>query len=115
MKTNTRANTKWRDRAACRDADPDAFFPIGESGPAFDQIEEAKRICRICPVQAACLTWALDHQITHGIWGSTTAEERHVIRRMPRQMKTRRLHGGVSLRNTRPPRRRQEANDERDE
>jgi WhiB family redox-sensing transcriptional regulator len=84
MKANTRTNTKWRDCAACRDADPDTFFPIGESGPALDQIEEAKRICRICPVRAACLTWALDHQITHGIWGSTTAAERHVIRRMPR-------------------------------
>jgi len=72
------AERNWRDHAACLDADPDIFFPIGESGPTLDQIEEAKRICRICPVQAACLTWALDHQVIHGIWGSTTAEERHV-------------------------------------
>jgi Transcription factor WhiB len=39
----------WRDDAACRDADPDLFFPIGTTGPALVQIGEAKRICRGLP------------------------------------------------------------------
>ena len=38
----------WRDDAACRDADPDLFFPVGTTGPALRHIDEAKRICRAC-------------------------------------------------------------------
>ena len=47
--------TGWRDDAACRDADADLFVPVGTMGPALRQIDEAKRICRACPAQAACL------------------------------------------------------------
>ncbi len=36
----------WRHRAACRDVDPELFFPIGNTGPALMQIEEAKQVCR---------------------------------------------------------------------
>ena len=35
----------WRDRAACLDVDPELFFPIGNTGPALAQIEEAKAVC----------------------------------------------------------------------
>ena len=59
----------WRDEVACRDADPDLFFPIGTRGPALRQIDEAKRICRTRLERTACLAWALDHEITGGIWG----------------------------------------------
>src|SRR5260370_41622500 len=61
--------TDWLDDAACRDADADLFFPVGTIGPALHQMDEAKRICRSCPVQAACLAWAMDHGITSGVWG----------------------------------------------
>jgi Transcription factor WhiB len=42
-------HSSWRDDAACRDADPDLFFPVGTTGPAPRHIDEAKRICRACP------------------------------------------------------------------
>ena len=52
--------TNWRNDAACLGADPDLFFPIGTAGPALDQIDEAKRLCRACPVRERCLAWALE-------------------------------------------------------
>jgi WhiB family transcriptional regulator, redox-sensing transcriptional regulator len=75
----------WREEGACRDADPELFFPISMTGAALRQIEEAKRICRGCPVRVQCLAWALDNQVTDGVWGATTPQQRHAIRRLPRQ------------------------------
>jgi WhiB family transcriptional regulator, redox-sensing transcriptional regulator len=73
----------WRDDAACRNADPDLFFPIGGAGPALHQIEGAKRVCRACPVRAPCLAWALDNGVASGVWGGATEDERRVLRRTP--------------------------------
>ena len=50
----------WRHRAACLDEDPELFFPIGNTGPALLQIDEAKAVCRRCPVVDTCLKWALE-------------------------------------------------------
>jgi len=75
------ARMNWRDDAACRHADPDLFFPIGDTGPALRQIDEAKRICQACPARTPCLAWALDHGVAAGIWGGTTEDERPAIRR----------------------------------
>jgi WhiB family transcriptional regulator, redox-sensing transcriptional regulator len=74
------AHVSWHEVAACRDTDPDLFFPVGTAGPALRQIEEAKRICRACPVQAACLAWALDHGVDSGVWGGATEAERRALR-----------------------------------
>jgi WhiB family transcriptional regulator, redox-sensing transcriptional regulator len=76
-----RAN--WRDDAACLHTDPDLFFPIGTAGSALRQVDvdEAKRICRTCPVRSPCLTWALDQGSSSGIWGGTTEDERRALRR----------------------------------
>ena len=54
----------WRDRAACLDEDPELFFPIGNTGPAILQIEEAKAVCRRCEVIDTCLKWA--HRVRPG-------------------------------------------------
>ncbi len=59
----------WRHHAACRDEDPELFFPIGNSGPALIQIEEAKEVCRRCSVSTACLEWALETGQDGGVWG----------------------------------------------
>jgi len=72
----------WRDNAACRDADPDLFFPIGTTAPALRQVWEAIRICQACPILVRCLAWALEHGVTDGVWGGTTAEQRRAIRRL---------------------------------
>jgi WhiB family redox-sensing transcriptional regulator len=71
----------WREEAACRHADPDLFFPVGTTGPVLRQVEEAKRICQACPARRPCLAWALNHNVASGVWGATTEEERHAIRR----------------------------------
>ena len=36
----------WRRSAACRDIDHVVFFPVGSTGPAVQQIADAKAICR---------------------------------------------------------------------
>ena len=74
----------WRDLAACRGVDPDLFFPVGTTGPSLDQVEQAKAICRSCPVIEDCLRFALSTQQEYGIWAGTTSEERHAMRRRPR-------------------------------
>lgn len=71
----------WRHRAACRDVDPEMFFPIGDSGPALFQIEEAKQVCRRCPVMDACLDWALSSGQDSGVWGGMSEDERRAARR----------------------------------
>ena len=65
----------WRERAACRGADLQVFFPApGESA------EPARQICAGCPVREPCLEYALSHGITHGIWGGLTERDRRPLR-----------------------------------
>ncbi|MDL5199417.1 WhiB family transcriptional regulator [Streptomyces sp. ALI-76-A] len=71
----------WREHAACRHEDPDLFFPIGTTGPALVQQEQAKSVCRRCPVQGQCLEWALDTGQTIGVWGGTSEDERRALKR----------------------------------
>ena len=39
----------WRQDAACRGQDPELFF-LGRTGPAWMQLQEAKRVCGTCSV-----------------------------------------------------------------
>jgi WhiB family redox-sensing transcriptional regulator len=72
----------WRDDAACRDTDPDLFFPIGSTGPAVEQIESAKAVCFQCDAQQSCLAFALATNQESGIWGGTSEEERRKLRKL---------------------------------
>jgi WhiB family redox-sensing transcriptional regulator len=74
----------WRDHAACRDADPELFFPDGDARAARAQVKTAKLICRGCPVRATCLTWALASGQQHGIWGGLTEDQRRGLNRRGR-------------------------------
>ncbi|GGS48253.1 WhiB family transcriptional regulator [Streptomyces griseoviridis] len=71
----------WREHAACRDEDPDLFFPIGSSGPALMQTQQAKAVCHRCPVRDQCLRWALDTGQSIGVWGGTDENERRALKR----------------------------------
>ncbi|HET9655893.1 MAG TPA: WhiB family transcriptional regulator [Kineosporiaceae bacterium] len=70
--------TDWRDASACLDEDPELFFPIGDSGPALEQIAEAKAVCAGCPVVEECREYALAHPALtdHGVWGGASEDER---------------------------------------
>jgi WhiB family redox-sensing transcriptional regulator len=84
-----RAPWSWRDRAACLDEDPELFFPVGATGPAFLQVERAKRVCSSCPVSEDCLTWALTTAIDYGVWGGLSEEERRTVRRRTARQRAR--------------------------
>jgi len=71
----------WRNRAACVDESPELFFPIGNTSPAFLQIEEAKAVCRRCEVVEACLIWAFESGQDAGVWGGLSEDERHAVKR----------------------------------
>jgi len=71
----------WRHRAACLTEDPELFFPIGNTGPALVQIDEAKAVCRRCPVIDTCLSWALESGQDAGVWGGLSEDERRSLKR----------------------------------
>jgi WhiB family redox-sensing transcriptional regulator len=71
----------WRERAACRDSDPDLFFPVGSTGPAIEQIAAAKAVCQRCEVQATCLEFSLATNQEAGVWGGVDEDERRKLRK----------------------------------
>jgi WhiB family redox-sensing transcriptional regulator len=71
----------WRHRAACRDEDPELFFPIGTTGPALHQVDEAKRVCQRCEAVDECLSWALNSDQDAGVWGGLDEDERRALKR----------------------------------
>ena len=97
----------WRHDAACRDVDPELFFPIGNTGPALLQIEEAKAVCRRCDVLALlqieeakavcrrcdvvdeCLQWALETGQDAGVWGGLSEDERRALKRRNARLRAR--------------------------
>lgn len=63
----------------CAITDPELFFP--ERNNNFIKITEiAKGLCRTCPVQSACRTYAIGTDV-EGIWGGTDEKERKQIQK----------------------------------
>lgn len=83
-------DTDWRQRAACsRENLPDQWFPKNDTGTGWEAvIDQAKAVCRRCPATTQCLTWALEHNITDGIWGGYTERERRRLQRANTRPKT---------------------------
>lgn len=66
--------TTWRDLAACRDEDPESFFPMDGGGDA-----DAQAACGRCPVRPECLADAarnVNDWRGGGIRGGFTENER---------------------------------------
>jgi hypothetical protein len=61
----------WVTEGLCTQIDPDMWFPEKSQRRPL-----AVAICRGCPVQVECLTWALENDEHYGIWGGTTHLER---------------------------------------
>jgi len=61
---------EWMLQSACRDLDPEAWFPASgkpEDAPA------AVKVCRTCPVQSECLAYAIEFAPTAGIWAGLSS------------------------------------------
>lgn len=66
----------WRLQAACRNHDPDTWFPNRTDDARTAQ---AKQICHTCPVLLQCRAWALNTAEEYGICGGLTPCERHQV------------------------------------
>lgn len=76
----------WRLDGACRDQDPELFFPFAANGPEDTAGERrAKAVCRDCPVRATCLRFALDTAQKYGVWGGASEYDRERMLRRPRR------------------------------
>lgn len=79
----------WVSEAACGGivdpySDPETFFPLGEARKQrsyYDASADARAVCARCPVTAECLTYALEHDQRHGIWGGYDEHERELLKR----------------------------------
>jgi len=82
MTTAIRHDAEWRSASACRQANPDLFFPIATASIGrAEQTAKAKAMCARCPVRSQCLEFAQVNDLNYGIWGGTTPEDRVRIRR----------------------------------
>ena len=73
----------WRHEAACRFEDPELFFPPSPAASASSkqQTEEAKSVCRRCPVVDKCLAWAYETNQEAGVLGGLSENERRAFKR----------------------------------
>jgi WhiB family transcriptional regulator, redox-sensing transcriptional regulator len=66
----------WVALAKSKTMEPALFFPHDGVG-----VRLAQQICAICPVKRACLAYALDNRLNHGVWGGPSERERRRILR----------------------------------
>ncbi|MFD0033032.1 WhiB family transcriptional regulator [Streptomyces sp. NPDC127172] len=79
-----------RPRPACADEDPELFFPGEKSAADVLQKEEAKAVCRRCPLIESCLQGALERNEAAGVWGGTDEGDRRRLKRRAARAQARR-------------------------
>jgi WhiB family transcriptional regulator, redox-sensing transcriptional regulator len=70
------------EQAACAGLETEDFFAGPDDQPAIDA---AKAICATCEVRVPCLEYAIAGELTVGIWGGLTAQERMRVAREGRR------------------------------
>lgn len=65
-------NEPWREEGICVQIGPEAFF----IDRGANEAKQAARVCNDCPVLSECLEFVLKNNITAGIWGGMTAQQR---------------------------------------
>lgn len=74
----------------CSVNDPELWWPLSYTASTLPQVEEAKALCRSCPIRMECLRGAFERDEREGIWGGYTPAQRHEIRskngRLDRQL-----------------------------
>jgi WhiB family transcriptional regulator, redox-sensing transcriptional regulator len=74
---------EWMARAACREVDPEVFFPSDGAG-----VKVAKQVCARCDAAVECLEYALEQRLEHGVWGGASERERRRMRSARRRAGT---------------------------
>lgn len=69
-------NTDWMEQAKCQSRTDIPFFPE-DGAPAVPAI----RFCNGCPVKIECLQYALHHNLSDGVWGGASPNQRKAMRR----------------------------------
>jgi WhiB family transcriptional regulator, redox-sensing transcriptional regulator len=87
QRTEREERHDWWKFAACREADPELFFPVSAVGPSRKDIARAKAICAVCQVRRPCLEFALATHQTYGVWGGTTEEERRELQTISHRLR----------------------------
>lgn len=67
---------EWYDDALCVEVGGDFWF--AERG---ESTKEAKQVCKQCPVQPACLEYALRTNQRYGVWGGLSERARGKLKR----------------------------------
>lgn len=68
-------NFTWHEKALCKDAPVDVFFPTNYTESS---LAPAKQLCAQCEVKVECLQDAITHNV-YGIWAGTTEQQRRNI------------------------------------
>jgi WhiB family redox-sensing transcriptional regulator len=84
--------TSWSEKARCKGADTELFYPPRDKQLYSVIAAKAKAYClgesgtAHCPVRAECLWSAIEKEEQHGIWGGMSHRERNaLVRKWHRQ------------------------------
>jgi len=76
----TKMTTLDTSKALCTQTDPELFF-----SEKWEDVEQARDICKRCPIMEDCLEQAMRENIPFGVWGGATYPERNLFKREPRK------------------------------